>query len=135
VGALLLLGSLPGTWEAFKVTVCSSTPNDVVTWNLVKNKVLNEEYRKTIDKNGSSSHSEVLVTQSRGRSKSRGPSHGEEEVETNQKASLLIWCAITEMRKATTSGIVNKGTRIKRKDRRIKFRNKMTLIVAVMKNY
>jgi hypothetical protein len=77
VKALLLLGSLPDTWETFKVIVCNSAPNGVVAWNLVKTKVLNEESRKIADKDISSSHSEVLVTQSRGRSKIRGPSKSE----------------------------------------------------------
>jgi hypothetical protein len=48
VRALLLLGSLPDTWETFKVTMCNSTPNGVVTWNLVKTKVLNEESKKML---------------------------------------------------------------------------------------
>jgi hypothetical protein len=77
VRALLLLGSLPDTWETCKVTICNLAPNGVVTWNLVETKVLNEESRKNADKDGSSSHSKVLVTQSRGRSKSRGPGKGE----------------------------------------------------------
>jgi hypothetical protein len=77
VRALLLLGSLSDTWETFKVTVCNSVPNGVVTWNLVKTKVLKEDSRKIADKDGSSSNSEVLVTQSRGRSKSRAPGKGE----------------------------------------------------------
>jgi hypothetical protein len=42
VRALLLLGSLPDTWETFKVTVCNSASNGVVTWILVKTRVLNE---------------------------------------------------------------------------------------------
>jgi hypothetical protein len=74
---LLLLGSLPDTWETFKVTVCNSAPNGVVTWNLVKTRVLNEQSKKNADKDGSSSQSEVLVTQSWGRSKSTGPGKGE----------------------------------------------------------
>jgi hypothetical protein len=77
VRALLLLGSLPDTWETFKVTVYNSAPNGVVTWNLVKTRVLNEESKKISDKDGSSSHSEVLVTQSRERNKSRGSRKGE----------------------------------------------------------
>jgi hypothetical protein len=48
--ALLLLGSLSDTWETFKVTICNSAPNGVVTWNLVKTKVLNEEFIKIADK-------------------------------------------------------------------------------------
>jgi hypothetical protein len=73
VRTLLLLGSLLDTWETFKVTVCNSAPNGVVTWNPVKTKVLNKVSKKIADKDGSYSHSEVLVTQSRGRSKSRDP--------------------------------------------------------------
>ena len=77
--ALLLLGSLPDTWETFKVTVCNSAPNGVVTWNLMKTKVQNEESKKIVDKDcSSSSHSEMLVTESWGRSKSKGPSKGGE---------------------------------------------------------
>ena len=85
VRALLLLGSLPDTWETFKVTICNSAPNGVVTWNLVKTKVLNEESRKIADKDGSSSHSEMLVAESRGRSKSRGPSKGGERSRSKSK--------------------------------------------------
>jgi hypothetical protein len=36
VRALLLLGSIPDTWETLKVTIRNSAPNGVVTWNLVK---------------------------------------------------------------------------------------------------
>lgn len=46
IGALLLLVSLPDTWETLKVALCSSTPNSVITWNLVKTKVFNEETRR-----------------------------------------------------------------------------------------
>jgi hypothetical protein len=77
VRALLPLGSLTGTWEIFKVTACNLAPNGVVTWNLVKINVLNEESRKISDKDSSSSHSEVFVTQSHGRSKSRCPGKDE----------------------------------------------------------
>jgi hypothetical protein len=46
--ALLLLGSLPDNWKTFKVTVSNSAPNGVVTWNLVKTKVLNGESKKLL---------------------------------------------------------------------------------------
>jgi hypothetical protein len=71
VRALLLLGSLPDTWETLKVTLCNSAPNGIVTWNLVKTKVINEETRRLAERD-SSSKSEVLVIESRGRSKNRG---------------------------------------------------------------
>jgi hypothetical protein len=57
----------------------------------VKTRVLNEESKKIADKDGSSSHSEVLVTQSRGRSVE--VREREKEVEANQRASMLILCA------------------------------------------
>jgi len=62
--ALLLLGSLPDTWETLKVTLCNSTPNGVVTWNLVRTKLINEETRRLAKRDSSSSKSEVLVTES-----------------------------------------------------------------------
>jgi hypothetical protein len=52
----------------------------------------------------------------------------EKEVEANQRASMLILCAITAMRRATSSGTLNNGRRTKR---RSKFRNKPTVIVTV----
>jgi hypothetical protein len=57
VRALLLLGSLPDNWETFEVTVLNFAPNGVVTWNLVKTKILNEESRKFSNQDSSSSHS------------------------------------------------------------------------------
>ena len=79
VRALLLLGSLPDTWDTLKDTFCNSAPNGVVTCNLIKIKVLNEEARRIAERGSSSSHSEVLVAESRGRSKSRGPRKGASE--------------------------------------------------------
>ena len=76
VRALLLLGSLPDTWETLKVTLCNSAPNGVVTWNLVRTNILNEEDRRIAEKRSSSSHFEVLVTESWGWSKSRSPRKG-----------------------------------------------------------
>ncbi|RDX61371.1 hypothetical protein CR513_60407, partial [Mucuna pruriens] len=63
---LLLLNSLPESWETFKVSITNSTPNGVVSLQMVKGSVLNEEMRRKAQ--GSSSQSEVLVTENRGRS-------------------------------------------------------------------
>ena len=92
VRALLLLGSLSDTWETLKVTLCNSAPNGVVTWNLVKTKVLKEEVRRITEKGSSSSHSEVLVTKSRGRSMSRGPRKGaaENRSKSRDKSSEVV---------------------------------------------
>ena len=67
VRALLLLGSLPNTWETLKITLCNSAPDGKVTWDQVKAKVMNEETKRLVE--SPSSQSEMLVTESRGRSK------------------------------------------------------------------
>ncbi|RDX90561.1 hypothetical protein CR513_27562, partial [Mucuna pruriens] len=53
---LLLLNSLPESWETFKVSITNSTPNGVVSLQMVKGSVLNEEMRRKAQ--GSSSQSE-----------------------------------------------------------------------------
>ena len=68
VQGLWLLGTLPDSWETFRTSVSNSAPNGVVTMDLAKSNVLNEEMRR---KSQGSSQSEVLVTEKRGRSKSR----------------------------------------------------------------
>ena len=70
--ALLLLSSLPESWETLEVTVSNSAPDGVVTMSQVTRSLLNEETRR---KSSGSSHSEALVMENRGRgrSKSRAP--------------------------------------------------------------
>ncbi|RDX68794.1 hypothetical protein CR513_52176, partial [Mucuna pruriens] len=43
---LLLLNSLPESWETFKVSITNSTPNDVVSLQMIKGSVLNKEMRR-----------------------------------------------------------------------------------------
>ncbi|KAM2683111.1 hypothetical protein EV1_044763 [Malus domestica] len=72
--ALLLLGSLPDSWETFVVSISNSASNGVLTLDNVKNSMLNEETRR---KTSGTDSSQVFVTENRGRSKSRGPrGHG-----------------------------------------------------------
>ncbi|RDX98858.1 hypothetical protein CR513_18170, partial [Mucuna pruriens] len=66
---LLLLNSLPESWETFKISITNSTPNGVVSLQMVKGSVLNEEMRRKAQ--GSSSQSEVLVTENRGEVRKR----------------------------------------------------------------
>ena len=66
---LWLLATLPDSWETFRVSLINSAPNGVMTVELAKNGVLNEEVRRKTQ--GSSSQSEVLLTENRGRSKSK----------------------------------------------------------------
>ncbi|RDX75395.1 hypothetical protein CR513_44726, partial [Mucuna pruriens] len=53
---LLLLNSLLESWETFKVSITNSTPNGVVSLQMVKDSVLNKEMRRKAQ--GSSSLSE-----------------------------------------------------------------------------
>ena len=71
--ALLLLSSLPDSWETLVVSVNNSAPNGKLTVEMVKDRMQNEEARR---KNAgmSSSETETLVTEKherRGRSQSR----------------------------------------------------------------
>lgn len=66
---LLLLLTLPDSWETFRVSITSSAPNGIVSLQLAKSSALNEEMRRKAQ--GSSSHSEVLFTENRGRSQKK----------------------------------------------------------------
>ena len=70
VQGLLLLGGLPDSWETFRTSVSNSAPNGVITMDLAKSSILNDEMSRLSI--GFSSKSEVLVTETRGRSNSRG---------------------------------------------------------------
>ncbi|KAL6534427.1 hypothetical protein OROHE_013352 [Orobanche hederae] len=74
VQALWLLGTLPDTWETFRTSLSNSAPDGVISMELAKGNMLNEEVRRKSQ--GSSSSSDVLVTERRGRGQSRGPSRG-----------------------------------------------------------
>lgn len=63
---LWLLNTLPDSWETFRVSITNSASDGVVSLQSVKGSVLNKEMRRKAQ--GTSSHSEVLVTENRGRS-------------------------------------------------------------------
>ena len=66
---LLLLSSLPDSWETLVVSLSNSAPNRVIIVNMVKDNMFNEEARrKELD---ISSNTEAFVIKGRGRSKSR----------------------------------------------------------------
>jgi transposase InsO family protein len=73
IQGLWLLGTLPDSWETFRTSLSNSAKDGVITMELAKNSIMNEEMRRKSQ--GSSSHSDVLVTERRGRSQSRGPSN------------------------------------------------------------
>lgn len=73
IQGLLLLGTLPDSWDTFRMTLCNSAPEGKVTLDFAKAGILNEEMRKK-SQGVSSSSEEAYVTEHRGRSKSKGPS-------------------------------------------------------------
>nr|GEW06738.1 SPX domain, EXS [Tanacetum cinerariifolium] len=73
IQGLWLLGTLPDTWESFRTSLSNSASDGVITMELAKGSILNEEMRSKSQ--GSSSQSDVMVTERRERSQSRGPSN------------------------------------------------------------
>ena len=63
---LFLLITLLDSWETFRVSMISAAPNGIVPLQMAKTSALNEEMRRKAQ--GISTHSEVLVTEKRGRS-------------------------------------------------------------------
>lgn len=66
---LWLLSTLPDSWETFRFSLANSTPNGVISFEVAKRGVLNEEIRRKTQ--GSSPQYEFLVTENRGRSKQK----------------------------------------------------------------
>ena len=73
--ALLLLSSLPDSWDTLVVSLSNSAPQGKLTMAMVEDSMLNEEARRK--EQGISFESEALVTERRGRSKSRRPQNRE----------------------------------------------------------
>ncbi|KAF7130883.1 hypothetical protein RHSIM_Rhsim10G0164600 [Rhododendron simsii] len=67
--ALLLLSSLPDSWETLVVTISNSAPSGMVTMDMVKDGMFNEEARRK--EQGTSVDTEALVVQNKGRSRTR----------------------------------------------------------------
>ncbi|KAF8387595.1 hypothetical protein HHK36_026248 [Tetracentron sinense] len=62
--ALLLLSSLPDSWETLVVTVSNSAPNGELSMSLVTNSLFNEETRR---KSAGTDNAQALVIENRGR--------------------------------------------------------------------
>ncbi|GKC21847.1 putative RNA-directed DNA polymerase [Tanacetum coccineum] len=86
IQGLWLLGTLPDTWETFRTSLSNSAPDGVITMELAKGSILNEEMRRKSQ--GSSSHSDVLVIERQGRSKSRGPSNRDNHRSSSSKGKF-----------------------------------------------
>lgn len=72
--ALMVLATLPESWETLKVSITNSAPNGVVNMETVKSGILNEEMRRR-SQGTSSSQSEVLAVTTRGRSQNKSQSN------------------------------------------------------------
>ena len=72
IQGLLLLGTLPDSWDTFRMTLCNSAPHGKVTLDIAKVGILNEEMSKK-SHGVSSSSEEAYVAENRGRSKSKAP--------------------------------------------------------------
>ena len=66
--ALLLLSSLPNSWETLVVSLSNSAPNGVLQLVMVNDSLFNEEIRR---KDMGKDDAQALVTENRGRSKGR----------------------------------------------------------------
>ena len=82
--ALILLSSLPDSWETLVVSLSNSAPNGVVTLAMVKDSMLNEELRRK--ELGITSESSALVTENRGRNVYRN-SHDNDKRDKSKKRS------------------------------------------------
>ncbi|KAF7131933.1 hypothetical protein RHSIM_Rhsim09G0133900 [Rhododendron simsii] len=67
--ALLLLSSLPDSWETLVVTISNSALSGMITMDMVKDGMFNEEARRK--EQGTLVDTEALVVQNRGRSRTR----------------------------------------------------------------
>ena len=71
IQGLWLLNTLPDSWETLCVSLTNSATGGKVTMEHAKSGVLNEEVRR--ESQDTSSHSDVLYTEDRGRNKIRYP--------------------------------------------------------------
>ena len=62
---LFLLITLPDSWETFRVSMISATPNGILPLQIAKTSALNKEMRRKVL--GTFFQLEVIVTENRGR--------------------------------------------------------------------
>ena len=92
VYALILLSSLPDSWETLVVSLSNSAPNGVIIVNRVKDNIFNEETRRK--ELAISYNTKALVTEKQGRSKNRKPSsnYNHEKSRGKSKSRKEIKC-------------------------------------------
>ena len=88
IQGLFLLGSLPDSWETCRMSLSNSASDGVLSMDLVKSSVLNEEMRRKSQ--DSSSESGVLVTESRGRNMNQYSSN-RDQIRSNSKKFIQCY--------------------------------------------
>ncbi|GKV49114.1 hypothetical protein SLEP1_g55881 [Rubroshorea leprosula] len=73
VNGLILLNTLPESWESFRSTTINSSSGGQVTLEIAKNRIFEEEKRMRALGVFSQPDTQALVTENRGRSKTREP--------------------------------------------------------------
>lgn len=73
VNGLILLNTLPESWESFRSTTINSSPGGQVTLEIAKNRIFEEEKRMRALGVFSQPDTQALVMENRGRSKTREP--------------------------------------------------------------
>lgn len=92
--ALFLLSSLPDSWETLVVTISNSAPDGVLSLDVIKESMFNEEIRR---REMGVDNSQALVVENRGRSKSRGPrtrgnSHNRSKSRDGKETRTCFYC-------------------------------------------
>ncbi|ESQ46503.1 hypothetical protein EUTSA_v10000595mg, partial [Eutrema salsugineum] len=90
--ALLLLSSLPESWDTLVVTLSNSAPEGKLTMDTVSDSLLNEEVRRR--EQSSSSLSEANIIERRGREEVRGHnrSRGQDQSRRRSKSRPRVTC-------------------------------------------
>ena len=116
VYALILLSSLPDSWETLVVSLSNSAPNGVITVNRVKDNIFNEETRRK--ELAISYNTEALVIEKQGRSKNRKPSSNynheksKESQNPEKRSSVFIVVSQGTLRETVEN---SKGNNLKEK--------------------
>lgn len=145
--ALWLLGSLPDSWDTFRMSLSNSAPEGKISMALAKSSMLNEDMRRKIV--GFSSHSETLVVEKRGRSENRGgktrsKSRNKSQGKSNKFADCeCYYCHefghtkkyCPKLRKKNSSGSNNKGKEEKNKEKKSDDSGDEKQIDAVSESY
>ncbi|GAB2302689.1 hypothetical protein Dimus_039387 [Dionaea muscipula] len=66
VKGLVLLGTLPETWEVFRMSITNSVPNGTMTLEYAKTSILNEDLRRRAQGNSVPNRGELLLTSGKG---------------------------------------------------------------------